>query len=254
MDPLCQILESKPQMQTTNVIGAPSASPFSALVTMFHSPSAAFAMLEPRRHAWFPLVLLTLFNTALFLWYFSVVDFAWLQEKMFASIPDAAQRENAMKFMSKGTLQAMTVGGALFTVPFVAALAGLYFAIVAKVRNSDFGFAKGFALSLWASVPALAGLVLGAMQILLNPGGQLEFSQLNPVSLNQLFFHVEMGRPWASMLDSLSVISIWSMVLLAIGYQVWAKVSRATAVKVVLLPYVVIYGIWAVVNLMSKAT
>jgi hypothetical protein len=43
-------------------------------------------------------------------------------------------------------------------------------------------------------------------------------------------------------------------VLLVIGYQVWAKASRATAIKVVLIPYAVVYAIWAVVNLMSKAT
>lgn len=241
-------------MQTTNVIAAPGASPFNALVTMFHSPSVAFAMLEQRRAAWLPLVLLTLCNAALLSWYFSVVDFAWLQEKMFAAVPSAAEREQAMKFMSKGTLQAMTVGGALITVPFVAALTGLYFAIVGKVRNSDFGFAKGFALSLWSSIPALLVPVLGGMQIILNPDGRLDFSQLNPVSLNQLFFHIEMNRPWASMLDSLGVMTIWSIVLMVIGYQVWAKVPRATAVKVVLVPYAVVYGIWTVVNLMSKAT
>jgi hypothetical protein len=221
---------------------------------MFHSPGAAFAMLEQRRAAWVPLVLVMLSTAGLFLWFFSVVDFAWLQERMFAAVPDAAQREQAMKLMSKGTMQAMTVGSVLFTVPTIAALTGLYFSLVSKVRNSDFGFGKGFALSLWASVPSVLLLVLGGMQIMLNPDGRLDFSQLNPVSLNQLFFHVEMGRPWASFLDSLSVIIIWNMVLLVIGYQVWARVSRATAAKVVLIPYAVIYAIWAVVNLMSKAT
>lgn len=242
------------QMQTTSVIGAPSASPFHALITMFHSPGAAFAMLEPRRHAWLPLVLLMTLNVALTMWYFAVVDFAWLQEKMFASLPGTAEREEAARFFSKSSLQVMTVAGTLFYVPAMAAISALYLAIVSKVARRDFSFAQGFALSLWAWVPSLLLLVLGAMQLVLNPDGQLELTELNPVSLNQMFFHLAAEHPWAAFLESLSVFTIWIALVLAIGYRVWAKVSRATAAKVVLIPHAVVYGIWAVIKLMSQAT
>ncbi|MFL6676616.1 MAG: YIP1 family protein [Massilia sp.] len=240
-------------MQTTNVIDAPAASPFNALAAMFYDPTRAFAMLQARRHAWLPLVLLVASNAALLFWYFSVVDFAWLLERMFAMIADVEKREHAMKMMSKGMMQTTTMIGGALTVPLFAAIGGLYFLIVGKVRNIDFGFGKGFALSAWASVPGLLMLALGGLQIVLTPGGQLDFSQLNPVSLNQLLFHVDMGRRWAGLLDSLSVITIWGMVLTAIGFQVWARVSRATAFRITLIPYVAIYGIWAAYNLMSKA-
>jgi hypothetical protein len=36
----------------------------------------------------------------------------------------------------------------------------------------------------------------------------------------------------------------WNIFLLVIGYQMWGKASRATAVKVVVAPYIVIYGAW----------
>ncbi|WP_426105868.1 hypothetical protein [Massilia sp. TSP1-1-2] len=55
---------------------ASNASPVSALGTMFYDPSRAFAMLEPKRHAWPPLVLLIVTAMALMTWYFNVVDFA----------------------------------------------------------------------------------------------------------------------------------------------------------------------------------
>jgi hypothetical protein len=176
-------------------------------------------------------------------WYFSVVDFAWLSD-----------RDEAVRMGTRRAMQAITVGGTVVAVPFVAALAGLYLTIVSKLSVSDFGFAKGFALYLWSSVPSLLALVLGGMQILLTPNGQLDLSQLNPVSLNALFFHVETSNPWNSFLDSLSVLSIWSLILSMIGFQVWAKVSRATAAKVVLIPCALDYAIWAALNLMSKAT
>lgn len=240
-------------MQTTNVIGVSSTSPFSALVTMFYDPSRAFGMLEQRRAAWLPLVLVTLCTCALYLWYFSVVDFAWLSEQMLATIADAEKRAQAENVVSKGMMKGTTMATVIVTLPLFAALAGLYFAIVGKVRNDNFEFGKGFALSLWSSVPGVLLLVLGGMQILLNAGGQFDPSHLNPVSLNQLLFHVNMQNPWAGFLDSISVLSIWSIVLNVIGYQVWAKVSRSTALKVVLAPYVVVYVGWALINLMSKA-
>lgn len=239
-------------MQTTTVITAPSASPFSALVTMFHSPTAAFAMLEPRRHAWLPLVMLMAASAGVLMWYFAVVDFAWLQDKMFASMRDAAQREQAGNIMSRGVLQGMSVATALLAIPFMAAVTALYFTLVSKFTQSELPFGRGFALALWASVPTLLLNLLGALQIILNPDGHLELGQLNPVSLNQLFFHIEMGRPWSSLLDSVSVISIWNMVLLVIGYQVWTRAPRATAAKVVLIPYAVIYAIWAVAAMLSS--
>ncbi|HEX9173168.1 MAG TPA: YIP1 family protein [Telluria sp.] len=218
---------------------------------MFHSPTAAFSMLEPRRHAWLPLVLLIAASAGVLMWYFAVVDFAWLQDRMFASMRDAAQREQAGKVMSRGTLQTMSVAAAVAGIPFVAAVTALYLTLVSKFTHSELPFGKGFALALWSSVPILLVQILGAIQIALNPDGRLDLGQLNPVSLNQLFFHIEMGRPWSSLLDSVSVVSIWNMVLLVIGYQVWTRVPRATAAKVVLIPYAVIYAIWAVSAMLS---
>lgn len=238
-------------MQTTNVIGAPSASPFSALVMMFHSPGAAFALLEHRRAAWLPLILLMASTTALMWWYFAAVDYPWLSETMAAAAPTINGEKPPP--LSRGTMQAMTLPVTLLSVPFFAALSALYYLIVGKVSKREMGFGKGFALSLWASVPGLLLFVLGAMQIMLAADGRLAFSGLNPVSLNQLLFHVDMGNPWSSWLDSLNLFTIWSLILNVIGYQVWTKSSRATAVKVVVISYIVSYGAWAAINLMSKA-
>lgn len=240
-------------MQTTNVIGASKASPFSALITMFYDPYRAFHMLERRRFAWLPLVLVTLCSFALYVWYFSVVDFFWLSDQILTTISDAEQRAQAEKVVSKDMMTGTTMMTVIFTPLFFAMLTGLYFAIIGKIRNDDFGFAKGFALSLWASVPNVFLLVLGGMQILLTSGGQFDPSHLNPVSMNQLFFHLEMGNAWAGFLDSINVLSIWNIVLTIIGYKVWSKVSRQSAVKVVVIPYVIIYIGWAVINVMSKA-
>lgn len=235
--------ESKMELSKTTDI-ASNTSPFSALIAMFYDPRRAFAMLEPKRHAWLPLLLLILSSTVLMFWYFSVVDFSWLMDQLFAAVKDPAKRDQARAMMSKSMMQTTAVITTLVSYPATCALAGVYFMIVGKSTNKDVSFGTGFALSAWAFVPALLMLPLGAVAIVMASGGQLGFSELNPLSLNQLIFHHEAAHPMASVLDSINVTSLWSVFLMVVGYQVWAKVARATALKVVLIPYLIIYGLW----------
>lgn len=239
-------------MDMTNTTdSASNASAVSALLAMFYEPSRAFAMLEPKRHAWLPLLLLIVSVIALMAWYFMIVDFSWLLDQMLASMKPE-QREQAKGMMTKSMLQTTTLVSTVVMYPAFCALAGLYFMIVGKSMNKNVDFGTGFALSAWASVPGLLMLPLGAVAIVIASGGQLGFSELNPLSINQLIFHHDMNHPMAGVLDSISVTSVWTMFLTVLGFQVWAKVPRSTAVKVVLIPYVIIYGLWLAYAL-SKA-
>lgn len=231
-------------MELTKTADTANTSPFNALTTMFYEPTRAFLMLETRRSSWLPLVLLFASTISMMLWYYNVVDFAWLQEQMLAEIKSDAEREQAKSFLGKGTLQAMGVGGIVVGVPIVCALSALYLMLAAKVVKKPLSFGAGFSLSLWSSVPGLLLLPLGAMQIMLSDNAQISYSALNPLSVNQLFFQYDMMHPMASLLDTLSVTTVWSIVLMIIGFQTWAKTSRATAATVVLAPTILIFGLW----------
>lgn len=231
-------------MELTNTIAPATNSPVSALITMFYDPSRAFAMLQPKRHAWLPLVLLIVSTIALMIWYFNVVDFSWLMDQILATMKDASQRAQAKGMMTKGMMQTTTLISTVLMYPAICAITGVYFMLVGKSINKDVSFGTGFALTAWAYVPALLMLPLGAVAIAMATGGQLNFSELNPLSVNQLFFHHEMTHPMAGVLDSISLISLWSAFLMVIGFQVWGKVARATALKVVLIPYAIIYAAW----------
>lgn len=240
-------------MEMTKQLQPTSSSPVGALITMFYEPSATFAALEKRKHAWLPAILLIITTTTLMVWYMSVVDMAWLTDQMFASIKNVAEREQAAAMMSPQVLKTMSILGGAIAVPIMLVLIALYFMIAGKVLSKEFTFGTGFALGAWASVPALLTLPLGAMQIMLASNGQLTFSELNPLSLNTLLFQYDMNHPMTSLLDSVSVLSVWSAFLLVIGFQVWGKVTLSTAIKVVAIPYVTIYGIWLAVALSTSA-
>jgi hypothetical protein len=228
-------------------------TPLGTLVAMFSEPSRAFAAVEQRSMMWFPLLLSIIGTAVLMLWYFQIVDFAWLQDRLTANLPASAERDQAMKIVTKDFFQVSSVIKAIVGIPLLYCVMAGYFSMTGKLKNLDLPFGKWFAFICWSSVPTLLLIPLGMMQILLTNNGQLELSQLNSVSLNQIFFHIETGRPWASLLSSLSITSMWSALLMVIGFQVWSKLPRMTSAIIVLIPYGVFYGIWMMINLYSKA-
>ena len=231
-------------MQATDHAPSTSVSPTGAIVTMLYEPTATFRRLQPRPRAWIPLLLLMATSLVIALWYFSIVDFAWLLDQMLAAIKSADEREKAAAFMSKTVMQVSSLIGAVLGYPVYTAIVGVYLMIASKALAHGLSFGKGFALAAWSSVPYLLLFPLGAMQILLASSGQLAWSELNPLSLNQLLFHYDMAHPLASFMDALSVPTIWSIVLLTIGLETWASVKRSTALMVVLIPHILVFGVW----------
>jgi hypothetical protein len=230
-------------MELTKPVDAPSASPFSALITLFYEPTRTFAALENRKAGWLPTILIIMGSMLVTVWFFNTVDFAWLQDQMLAAV-SAPERDQARQFMGKGVFMTFAVIGTLVSLPAMLAVSALYFILVSKAMNKPVDFNTGYSLSAWAAWPMILTVPLGIIQILMTSNGQISFSDLNPLSLNQLIFHYDMNHPLATFCDSLSVMTFWNIFLLVIGYECWAKVSRATALKVVLIPYATIYGLW----------
>jgi hypothetical protein len=151
--------------------------------------------------------------------------------------------------MSKNMLVTMSaIGGALGPLVMYG-LVATYFTIVSKITNIQISFGKWFAFAAWAAVPGLLLIPLGALQIVLAQQGQLAPNQLNPLSLNQLFFHIDMSARWATLLDSISLTTLWTLFVSVIGFQTWTKKSRASSIAIVAAPYLVIFGIMTIFNL-----
>lgn len=229
-------------MELTKTAPIASASSVGAFASMLYEPTRTFQQLEARPKGWFPMLVLMATSCTLMLWYFSVVDFSWLVDQMTAGMKSADEREQAAKYMTKGVMQWSTIGSTLVIFPLLFALQGVYFMIASKALSHGISFGKGFALATWSSVPGILMLPLGAMQILMASNGQLSLSELNPISLNQLLFHYDMAHPLSGLMDSLALTSFWSMFLMVVGLEVWARLKRSTAILVVLVPHVLIYG------------
>ena len=93
----------------------------------------------------------------------------------------------------------------------------------------------------------------GVIKILMAGNGQLTQQALNPLSLNELLFHLPMSSPWSGLANAIHIPSIWAAVVAIIGYKLWTAKSTVTSAIVVLLPLVVIYGGWAAFAFLRSA-
>ena len=177
-------------------------------------PRKAFDALAERPRFWFPLLLTVVVGVVTTVWYYKVVDLQWLLDETLRSNPRTAamtedQRAQALQRMTPGVLMGSSVVAVALLVPLFRVLDTTYF-LLATSGN-----------------------------------GQIDSSAIQPLSLNELFFHRHMGDGGYQLLVSLSVLQPLAWLLSAIGVQQWSKRPWGFCAVFVLLPVVLIYGAWA---------
>jgi hypothetical protein len=219
-------------------------------VALATSPSSALIELRERPRFWFPLLLVVLTTAGLIYWYYSIVDIEWLKDTMFSNEPKfqqmgEEQRAAAMAMFGRGPMLWSSVASMFVIIPAVMVLQALYLLVAAKVTKLSPGFKHWFALACWTSLPTLLTSVVSAILLILRENSQVATSVLAPLSLNELLFHVPPGAPGYALLESLAIPAFLSWALMIIGVRIWSQRSLSFSAGVTLLPWVIIYGIWA---------
>jgi hypothetical protein len=216
------------------------------------APSTAFAELRERPRFWFPLLVVMLSTVAVVYWYYSTVDVEWFKDVMYSNNPDIqklpeAERAGAMSMVRRGTLVWGSVISTLIVLPAIFALSALYYWLAAKVVKIPTGFKHWFSLACWSALPALIGTVVTAILLATSSNSQIGPGVMAPLSLNELLLHRPVGSPGQAMLDMLGIPALLSWALSIIAVRTWSGRSWVFSTVFILLPAVVIYGIWAVV-------
>lgn len=213
---------------------------------VFLEPTPTFARLKGKTNAWLPLLVSILLSLAVMFWWVDTLDFDWLREHMLAAQPAAKPEVRAAmaKFLTPKTMMWSSGIGAVGGTVLISAISALYYLIAGKVIGSSIGYGKWFGFSVWTSVPRLLVVPLSMLQILTSHG-QLAPEDLNMVSLNYLLFHLPVSNHWAGLVGSIDLTTFWSLALATIGLKAWTGRPGGTCLTVALLPYVVIYGLWA---------
>lgn len=219
--------------------------------TMLTSPSAAFAELRERPRFWTLLIVLIVALAAQQFWFFNAVDFEWLKDHMFSGNErfDSMQPEARERMMSGMTLNMMmwsSVVSVVIMIPVMMAVVSLYYLLAGKVTNVQMSYKHWFSLTTWTSLPMLIGIAAGCA-ILLAQGNDAQIgpSELQVLSLNELFFQLPPSQPGAQLLIQINAVAIWTWVLAIVGVKAWSNRTWLFATAFVMLPIVLVYGVWA---------
>jgi hypothetical protein len=224
---------------------------------LLFEPRKAFAEIDARPRFWFPLLVLILTTVTIAVWYRSVVDLEWVTDRTirasaFASRLTEAQIEEAVKrSVNNRTLGTVTtVLGTPIAILLIGLLGALYFMLAGKLSGVRRSFRHWFSLTWWAALPGAVLTLLGAAFVLLTSATtQIDQADLKPLSLNALFFQKAFDQAGYTLLGSIDLIQLFGLYLSVVGVRTWSGRSWLFSSVFALLPYALIYGIWAFFSL-----
>jgi hypothetical protein len=223
---------------------------FNALVDIVASPGKALD--EIKNHTawlWWPLLITILFASGLFIYYYNWVDFQWLVEETVRQIPveDRAESEDAIRaFMQPGTSMWTTVIAVVVMSFVIFTIQATYLHLANKViTGAEIGFGSWFSFTVWTSFVSVFGTLAGFVAILMADSNQLSTQGLAVLSMNSLLVHANPVDPWFTWASSLTLINFWTLFLMSIGIARWTGVDVMKSTIIAVLPWAIIFGVWA---------
>jgi len=227
-----------------------SYSVFNAMVDIVASPGKALD--EIKGHTswlWWPLLISILLACGLMVYYFSWVDFPWLVEETIRGIPAENRAESAdaiRSFMQPGRSTLTTVIAVVVMTLLIFLIQSVYLHLANKLTTGkEISFGQWFSFSTWTAFVGVFGTLAAFIAIFMSDSNRLSQEGLQVLSLNSLFVHASPGDPWFRWASSLAVINFWTLFLASIGYARWTGAGMVKATVIACLPWVLVFGIWA---------
>jgi Yip1 domain len=220
------------------------------IVALATAPRKAFDELAQKPRWLFPFLLVLGSTLLLTIWYYSKVDISWLIDEQLRNNPRAAalteeQRAQVTSRMNPAVVMWSSIIAVCVVLVLVRVLEATWYTLAGKVTNVDRSFKQWFALANWTSLPSVIAVIPAAIALLMASGTQIDPGTLQPLSLNELFFHLKSGDTGYQLLSNLSLLSLIGALLAVIGVKAWSGRSWLFASVFVLLPLVVIGGVAA---------
>jgi hypothetical protein len=212
------------------------------LLDTFIAPSKTFTDLRRNASWWAPFIIIVIVGY-IFIYavdqkvtFQTVVDNAIkmqpkAQERLDGLSPD--QRAQAMRRQVSIT-KFISYSIPVFALMIYAVFAGVMYGCIKFIANAEVRFAAVFALIVYSRLPELLRALLSSASLFAGVSTD-SFDINNPLAVNGAYFMDPSGSPiLRALLGSFDVITIWTLVLVAIGiYCIAPKVKRGTAFGIV---------------------
>lgn len=229
----------------------PSKSLAAALFDIFLAPSSLFGALPSHRSwTWTALALLIATQIIAVYAFFGPMSPEWIVEQQLAvanlSANEAEAARATLMAMAPNIAHISAASSLLMGVVFPALLALVYFLGERLLSGSRQSYGAWFSISVWAQMPMLLNAIglIGLSLLAASPDQPLAIA--NYASLNGLILDLPLRHPWYNWAQAFSVFFIWSSALIAIAVRVAQPIAWGRAVLLGALPYLLVFGVWAV--------
>lgn len=223
-------------------------SPLSLAINVLTAPSEAFRTIRQHPTALFPLALIIASTMGVMAWYFAVLDYDWYIDDTLSQFPDFTEQQMAdaregMQSISQSSMMWITMLSGSVTILVIYLLQSSYLSLFSALRGDDIRFRQWWSLVAWTNLPSLFLAISMAVNILLNPSGQLSTLELNSLTLLSLGMETD-NLSLNRIFSTINLAMIWNLVLLVMAYRQWLKESAIKATAIVVAPYLLIFGVW----------
>ena len=225
----------------------------SILTNVLTDPQKAFKDIQADYPILLPLLSFLSLAAFVSILYLYMVDYSWYVEQnveMLAGDKSKSEQEtvrtqmNLMAPTTQGVIAAITT--TIGYLIFFAVYAG-YYVMCSNINNDGYDFKQWFSFISWAWIPKSLLLLIAVVIILISDNGQISQYSLNPVSLNSLIFDLNPTTGLGMLASMIDLATFWTIGIMVIGYKQWTQSSLGKSLFIVLLPYLLIFGIWALI-------
>ncbi|TQV75448.1 hypothetical protein FLL45_11040 [Aliikangiella marina] len=226
-----------------------SPSSLSILTNIITTPGTAFSDMRVDYPVALPLIGIIALNALVVVLLYANIDFGWFIEHMVEaqggdiSNAEKDQMRQGMEMMSPTSMGIFGAISVAIVMLVIFCAYSLYYVIVSSITNDGFQFKQWLSFVTWTSIPSLIGTLASMVVVFMSSNGQISPETLNPLSLNALFFDFNAMEGVGNILASTDISIFWSIALMTIGYAKWTESSIGKSLGIVLVPYVIYYGI-----------
>ena len=220
----------------------------SQLINIFLEPAKVFAELREKPTFLAPALIVVVLSTLSACLYFFTVDPEWFANYQLAAAGgdmSAAEIEQAKQFMPGArTLAYISAVTSPLMLALIYTLLALYYMLAGKVAGQAVSFRHGLALTAWSAMPMVLAAVVSIIGVFTS-SNQTPYESLQLLNVDPLFMQLPVDHDWSRLAKSFSLISFWAWFLGALGWKTWFRTGWGSALFIVMLPNLVIYGVMA---------
>lgn len=218
------------------------------IIDTFIAPSKTFTDLRRSASWWAPWIVISIFSIVFVYAVARQITFEQVNRNGIAQSPKQAEQfdklspdqQAARLHIAAKFVAVIGYGSPAFLLLYCLVGSVVVWLVFKVGAGAETTFSQAYAIMMYAWLPGILQAILATISLFsgVNPEG---FDMSNPAGTNLAYYldPETTGKFLRSMASALDVFSIWSLILVGIGFSCTSKVKRSNAIIIVVVCYLV---------------